>query len=412
MRAAQVLVRYSVLVLCFAAPFAFSQTGGQTGGGTSGGSTTKTAPPVTSRPTNPQQPQDQRPIFLRGRVMLDDGMPPSESVTIERVCNGRVRRESYTDSRGQFSFQLGAGVPMFQDATVDAGFDPARPGFTGAPSGSTNFGDRMSSGSSARNLMNCELRASLPGFRLDSIPLAGRLMNDEPDVGTIVLHRLGKVEGTSISATTLRAPKDAKKAFERGTHLLKEHKPTEATQAFAKAVALYPKYAEAMVKLGEIYMDEDRGDDAGKLFQQAIEADAKFIPPYFDLALLTARKHDWKQVADLSDRALALNAYEYPAAYYLNAVGNYNLHNFDVAEKSARMARRLDSQYRLPKIDLVLANILLQRRDYAGAAEQLRSFLNHAPSGAEADAAREMLAHTESRLAAPAQAANAVATPK
>ena len=52
------------------------------------------------------------------------------------------------------------------------------------------------------------------------------------------------------------------------------------------------------------------------------------------------------------------------------------------------------------------------RGDYAGAAEQLRSFLNHAPPGAEADGAREMLAGTESRLAAAAPPANAAATPK
>jgi tetratricopeptide (TPR) repeat protein len=260
--------------------------------------------------------------------------------------------------------------------------------------------------------MGCELRASLPGFRSDSISLAGRRPFDQPDVGTIVLHRMGKVEGTSISATTLKAPKDAKKAYERGTNLLKKQKPEEAAEQFAKAVALYPKYAEAMVELGKIYMGQGRADDAEKLFQQAIEADAHFIPPYLHLAMLAARQQDWKQMADLSERALALNAYEYPAAYYFNAVGNHNLHNFEVAEKSARMARRLDSQYHIPQIDLLTARILLQRRDYAGAAEQLRSFLKHVPSGAEADEAREMLAHTESRVATAEPPANAVATPK
>jgi tetratricopeptide (TPR) repeat protein len=409
MRAAQVLASYSVLGLCFAVPFAFSQTGGQTGGS----STTKNTPSAPTRPTLPPMQQERRLVFLSGRVMLDDGTELQEPASIERVCNGQVQRETYTGLHGQFGFQMGAEIPGFQDATVGGSSDQIRnsPLFANPQAPGTSLG-MASQGVTQEELMSCELRASLPGFRSDSIPLAGRHLFDDPNVGTIVLHRVGKVEGTSISATTLGAPKDAKKAFQRGTHLLKEHKPTEATEAFAKAVALYPKYAEAMVKLGEIYMDGDRGDDAGKLFQRAIEADAKFIPPYFDLALLTARKHDWKRVADLTDRALALNAYEYPAMYYLNAVGNYNLHNFDVAEKNARMARKLDSQYHIPRIDLVLANVLLQRRDYAGAAEQLRSFLNHAPSGEEADQARELLAHIESTLAAAAPAASAVATPK
>lgn len=54
----------------------------------------------------------------------------------------------------------------------------------------------------------------------------------------------------------------------------------------------------------------------------------------------------------------------------------------------------------MPRVDFLLANILLQRDDYAGAAEQLQSFLKYSPSGAEADSARELLAHTESKLAA------------
>ena len=54
----------------------------------------------------------------------------------------------------------------------------------------------------------------------------------------------------------------------------------------------------------------------------------------------------------------------------------------------------------MPRIDLLLANILLQRDDFAGAAEQLRSYLKYSSSGAEADSARELLAQTESKLAA------------
>lgn len=398
MSAARALTRYSVLIWCLAAPLAFSQSGGQSGGG---GTATKSAPSSTRPTTNtPRQPQvERRPIFLRGRVMLDDGTQPTERVAIERVCNGRVRREAYTDSHGTFSFQLGADQQVFQDAS-DSGFDSARAGLGGPSSGTANSGGGgIPNGFSTRDLMSCELRASLPGFRSDSIALASVQLYEESEVGPIVLHRMGKVEGSLISMTTLKAPKEAKKAFEHGNHLLKQHKQGEAGVEFTKAVALYPTYAEAMVKLGEIEMDEGRVGDAEKLFQQAIAADSRFMPPYFHLAMLAAHKQDWKQMADLTDRALGLNAYEYPAMYYYNAVANYNLHKLDVAEKSARTARRLDSQYHIAKIDLVLANILLQRGDYGGAAGYLRSFLKYTPTGAEADSARELLERTEQRTA-------------
>jgi tetratricopeptide (TPR) repeat protein len=400
MSAARALIRYSVFALCLAAPLAFAQGGGGQTGGAGGGSGTKSAPSIPRGSTTQRQPpQERRPIFLRGRVMLDDGTQPTERVAIERVCNGRVRREAYTDSHGSFSFQLGADLQVFQDAS-ESGFDPARPGFVGANSGTSSSGTGgLPSGFSSRDLMSCELRASLPGFRSDSIALASVQLFEESEIGPIVLHRMGKVEGSLISMTTLKAPKEAKKAFEHGNHLLKQHKQAEAGAEFSKAVTLYPTYAEAMVKLGEISVEQGRAGDAEKLFQQAIAADSRFMPPYFDLALIAARNQDWKQMVDVTDRALALNAYEYPAMYYYNAVANYNLHKLDVAEKSARSARRLDSQYHIPKIDLVLANILLQRGDYGGAAEHLRSFLKYTPTGADADAARELLERTEQRTA-------------
>jgi tetratricopeptide (TPR) repeat protein len=345
--------------------------------------------------------QERRLVFLTGRVVLDDGTEPRERASIERVCNGQVRREAYADSHGQFVFQMGGEMQGFQDATVGSGFDPMRNpvfGTANAPPPGTPL-SMANQGVTQQELMSCELRANLPGFLSDSLSLAGRQLSDNGSVGTIVLHRVGKVEGTRISAMSLRAPRDAKKAFERGQNLLKKGKKAEAAGEFSKAIDLYPKYAEALAQLGDVYANQGRNEEAKKLYQQAMEADAQFLVPYFGLAVLAAKEQDWKAVADFSGRALALNAYEYPAAYFYDAVANYNLRNLDRAEKSAHTARRLDSQHRLPRIDFLLANILLERQDYAGSAEQLQSFLKWQPAGADADAAREMLAKTQQKIA-------------
>src|SRR5690349_5671617 len=94
---------------------AFAQ--GRPGGGA--GATNPGTPPNTPNipgtiPGQPQTPGQQlpypeanRPIFLSGKVVMDDGTKPPEPVAIERVCNGVVRREQFTDSKGHFSFQLG-----------------------------------------------------------------------------------------------------------------------------------------------------------------------------------------------------------------------------------------------------------------------------------------------------------------
>jgi tetratricopeptide (TPR) repeat protein len=345
---------------------------------------------------------DRKPLFVSGKVIMDDGMPPSERVAIERICNGRVRREAYTDSHGAFGFQMGAEADVMQDASVGASDGARLPGTPGNPSvGSVSLlaPTPQVPGISPRELMGCELRAALGGYRSDTINLAGMQIFDNPNVGTLFLHRMGKMEGATVSLTTLQAPPDAKKAFERARNALAKNNRAEAQQELEKAVALYPKFAEAMSQLGELYSNDGRKNEAEKLFRAALEADPRFVGPYYNMGLLASEGRDWKRMAEWSDKALALDPYEFPATYLMNAIANYNLHNLDAAEKSAHTARRLDSQYRLPRIDFILANVLMQRGDYAGAAEELRLFLKYRPTGTEAEAARAMLEQTQQKIA-------------
>jgi Tfp pilus assembly protein PilF len=400
------------LLLLLTSGLAAAQTsgGGTTGGGTTGGGSTGSggsggtrapSPSVTTIPTGPTrtipQPQEEqrRIIFLTGRVVYDDGTPAGGQISIERVCNGRPRREGYTDSSGHFSLTLGRDQGIMQDASV-GGIDMASDPY-GRPTSIARGG--LNQGLTERELMGCELRASTEGAWSDIILLAGRHPLDNPDVGTIVLHRMGRVEGTRISVTSLQAPRDAKKAYEHAEKAVKKQKWDEAQKDLEKAVAAYPRYADAWVLLGSVYRGQKRDADARHAFEQALAIDPKFMLPYFNLAVMAAADRDWQQVAALTDKALALDAYEYPAAYFYNAVANYELHKFDLAEKSARMARRLDSQHKIPKIELVLSNVLFAKNDFSGAAQQLKEFLKRTPRGPDADAARAALTETEQRIA-------------
>jgi regulator of sirC expression with transglutaminase-like and TPR domain len=67
------------------------------------------------------------------------------------------------------------------------------------------------------------------------------------------------------------------------------------------------------------------------------------------------------------------------------------LRNLDAAEKSARQGQEIDKQHRFPKSWHLLGAILAERRDYAGAAEQLRTYLSYAPQASDAPAVRQEL---------------------
>ncbi len=358
-------------------------------------------------------PEIRRPIFLSGKVVLEDGTPPPDSVVIERVCNGTPRPEGYTDSKGRFSIQLGRDSHMVTDASV--GSEAAGLGRdTGMGGG--GFGGMQSAGSrdpfggmSERDLIGCEVRASLPGYRSDVVMLSGRRMFDNPDVGTIVLRRMGNVEGSTVSITNLNAPKDAKKAYENGRKEIGKKKWANAQKQLEKAVQIYPEYASAWFELGRSFEQQDKVAEARDAYQKALAADAKFINPYLQLAGLAARENKWQEVADTTDRVNKLNPFDFPAAYFYNAIAQYNLQNLDAAEKSAQEAVKLDTQRRFPKSNHLLGIILAQKGDLAGASKHLKSYLSMlAPGAGETDLVKKQIAEVERLMgaAAPASAPN------
>src|SRR5689334_12242979 len=83
---------------------------------------------IGNQPTAPY-PGLTQPIFLSGRIMMDDGSEVPRNVPIERVCGATVRVEGHTDSKGYFNLQLGANnVDALQDASSSGLDDFGRTG--------------------------------------------------------------------------------------------------------------------------------------------------------------------------------------------------------------------------------------------------------------------------------------------
>ena len=379
------------------------------GGGMSAGSGSRTSPsnPGITSGTNTTPGLGGRGLFLSGKVQMEDGAAPPEPVLIERICGTGYRKaEGYTDSKGQFSFQLG----QEQGVTADATFETAT-GAPGVSSGSAGASPNRinSSGAisptaaSSRRLIGCELTASLPGFRSDLVNLDQRRRLDNPDVGTLILHRVANVEGSTISVTTLQAPKDARKAYDRARQALRKDKTEEAQKQFAKAVELYPQFAEAWYQLGRLQENNNQTAEARTSYSQALAADPKLISPYLPLARFALHDRNWQDVADTTGRLLKLDAIDFPEAYYYNAAANFRLKKLSDAESSARQALKLDSAHRVPQAAHILGLVLYQKNDYAGAAEQLRTYLQIAPNAPDAAQVKGQLAELE-HLAGASQA--------
>lgn len=237
----------------------------------------------------------------------------------------------------------------------------------------------------------------LPGFTSQLVDIGPRLGGDNrADLGNIVLHRMGEVEGFTISATSAGAPSKARKDYEKGLSLEKKKEWAGAQQRFQAAVDLYPKYAVAWVKLGLMQLQQGHEEEAKQSLEKALAADSRFLPAYEQMALIAANHKQWKDLADLSDRMLRLNPINFPKYWFLNAVANYQLQNLDVAQKSAMRGIGLDVQHQFPRLEYILGLVLTQKGDYHGALEHMRNYVRLSPKAPDVATAQNTISQLES----------------
>lgn len=372
---------FTSLVIATLVPCAFAQRGGdpRAGGAVdlpSAGS------PIMERNTDP------RSVFISGKVVLQDGGRVGR-IAIERICSGMVRRETYTNNKGDFQFELGRNSTDRDASQADSDRMVSNRNARIPPSGGSDI-----------RYDDCELRASMPGFVSTTVPMRVYAGANQIEVGTIVLTRTGAAEGPTISVNTMIVPREAHDAFERGRKEGTEKKFDEAVKDLNKAVTIYPQYAAAWSLMAEIHRLQNQFEPARKEYAQALAADPKFVSPYFGLAVMAVMENKWAEAAQLTDQLIQLNSFSYPMAYYFNAAANYNLGKLDAAEQSARKFQEVDKAHSRPDIALLLGNILAEKHQYGEAARIYRDYLAARPDAPNAEALRNQAQRWETLTAA------------
>lgn len=362
--------------------------GGRPAGGTGGiNSTTNPNPGLNLPNTLPSPDMASRPMFLSGKVVVDDGTPLTDAAIIQTICRGNVRTEGYTDSKGTFSVDLSS---MTNRAIVGAADD------TGARDSGSPMSGGNSPRSSVRDVRDCELQAVLPGFTSQQVELASKATNfGNSDIGTVVLHRIGHVEGFTISATSAMAPGKAKKLYEQGREEEKKSKWDSAQEKFSKAVEIYPKYAVAWYELGRVQMQKKNSQEAKSSFRQSIAADRTYISPYEQLAQLAMQEQQWKDLSEATDEMLRLNSVSFPQYWLYNSIASYFLRDFDKAQKSAEAGMNIDPKHQVPKLEYILGMVLVQKHDYPNALLHVRNYIRLAPNAPDAELAQKQATELE-----------------
>lgn len=334
------------------------------------------APPGPSR--SPDRPQQMdRVLYLMGTVVMADGSPIPGNLSVALECNASTVQKSNIGPGGQFSFEIGGNRPqMMADASV-SGWGGVEVANTADPM--AGFGSGISEAGLGRiDLNSCQIRLPLePGFHSNPIRLSTRSVFDNPDVGTLLVHRLDASQGTTISLQSLSAPGKARKAYQRAVNELskKKAKPEKAVQQLEKSIELFPDFAEAWNLLGRVRLGTQDEEGARAAFRRAIQADQKYLLPYLNLAHLEVNRRRWKEAAELTGTLIELNPY-IDESHYLNGVARYYLGDLDASHTSFLQVRKNPDSAFLDQTYLFTGLIFGQQGKIRESAADLRRFVH------------------------------------
>ncbi len=379
------LLLLSILMLAVAASPLEAQNRGRTIGSRAGGD--EDVPRETTAAAAGDLDQRQSQMFVTGRVVLEDGNPAPEPVTVELVCRGSVRQQAFTFGEGSFSFPLANEGSGSTDASSSGAQSNRNDPFSRVPG----------QGARTLDLSDCSLRGVLPGFKSEVIGLNVVRYMENLDVGILVMRRLEQVQGLTVSYTALKAPKKARKAYEKADKELRKENGNipKAVKDLEKAVKIYPAYAAAWFLMGNSKLAMGDRPGARETFQKSIDADPKYLRPYISLGGMALRDENWQEVARLCEAVTELNPH-IMRVHYFYGVANLNLGALDKARASIQKVLDHSKSRYLIGSHYVMGAILTQLRDFSGAAESFRLFLKVSPQDTKvADQLQEKLANWE-----------------
>lgn len=241
----------------------------------------------------------------------------------------------------------------------------------------------------------CRLGFFAPGYMPYYVPITSRYMLLPPRI------RLSSSEGVRtdpVSVTSFTAPKEARKAFEKGSKRLfgAEKDTLGAKEALLEAVELHPKYAEAWTMLGHVYLRSKDARKAKYAFSRSIEADPQYGAPYAPLSRMLVHSGEWKRALEVADKGVSLNPSDSQLKYDL-VTSSFAAGEKDTAYRWAQqLYEQGDSDY-FPAVIYVLGHKAQAQGYDDRAARYYEEYLRGPGSPNLRAKARKGLAETRTR---------------
>ena len=285
------------------------------------------------------------PTFVGRVTTTGNGPRPMEPIQASCNCGGQIFDLGYLRFGSGFEFGFGPsyGLPLLQPWMIRSG---------------------------------CDLLLYAPGYRMMTLPLRFNSdyygMGYYSPIGKIRMEPYEDVE--RVSATSFTAPKDARKAYEKGAKKFLDEDLLEAKGLLLEAVELHPEYAAAWTMLGRTLVRLAETDEARKAFERSIEADSAYVAPYRPLVRILVSEKKWDKVVELAQKGVELNPYDAELKYQLS-VAAMEVKNYNLARDMAERVFTTDDAQIYPESGYVLAKAYRMLGEEQKAIRTLQEYL-------------------------------------
>ena len=212
-------------------------------------------------------------------------------------------------------------------------------------------------------------------------------VNNKPDDGRA---------GNTISVAQYRVPDKAREEFNKAHESLEKGRLDDANRHLARALELYPDYADALTLRGIFELDHKQTEAAITDLDHAIKSDGSYALAYMVMGSALNQESKYDQAIQSLKRGESL-APDYWQAYFELGKSYIGKGDFPAALAQLDRARTLaGAEY--PLIDFLRAHTLLEMKQYQEAVAALQSYLQKEPQSANSEKARLMLEQAQGQI--------------
>jgi Tfp pilus assembly protein PilF len=226
------------------------------------------------------------------------------------------------------------------------------------------------------------------------ITAMGNMVNLRLPISTVANDGNGR---NTISVAQFKVPGKARDELKKAREAISKQKPEEAQKHLAKALEIYPKFADALTLRGILKLDSKDSDGAIADLQQAIEYDGNCALAYLVMGAVFNTKGKFDDAIRALQRGEALTPNSWQASFELGKAYVGKLQYEDALRQLNKAQALSPSDY--PLIHLVKAHAMLAMNSYGDAMDELQQYLQKDPKGPNSAQAEKMLAQAKAYAA-------------